>query len=84
MFLDKQETEQTSVENVDDNKDVSVNQKSGKMYEIEVPPKFKCRLKITFRPRYIGLHHEVLEICFLTENRTLGKLVRNLQCKLYE
>lgn len=84
MFLDKEETEQTSVENVDDNKDVWVNEKSRKMYQIEVPPKFKCRLKITFRPRYIGLHHEVLEICFFTENRTLGKLVHNSHCKLYE
>ncbi|KAK1124219.1 hypothetical protein K0M31_006594 [Melipona bicolor] len=61
-------------ENMENNENTLGNQNSRKKYRIEVPPKFKCYLKITFRPRCVGLHHEMLEICFLTDNKTLGQL----------
>ena len=75
MILDEDENVKRNMEN---NKNASGNQNSRKKYQIEVPSKFKCHLKITFRPRYVGLHHETLEICFLTDNKTLGQLVSNL------
>ncbi|XP_076765106.1 cilia- and flagella-associated protein 74-like [Xylocopa sonorina] len=43
------------------------------MYRIEVPTKFKCNLNVSFRPRYVGLHHEIMEVYFLTDNRVFGK-----------
>lgn len=46
-----------------------------KMFQIEVPPRFKCLLRITFRPRYVGLHHEVVKICFSSDERMFGKQV---------
>ncbi|KZC08651.1 hypothetical protein WN55_11236 [Dufourea novaeangliae] len=44
-----------------------------KIFQIEIPSKFKCLLKITFRPRYIGLHHEVMKICFFCDDRIFGE-----------
>ena len=46
-----------------------------KMFQIEVPPRFKCLLRITFRPRYVGLHHEVVKLYFSNDERMFGKQV---------
>lgn len=46
-----------------------------KMFRIEVPPRFKCRLRIIFRPKYVGLHHEVVKLCFFSDDRMLGTQV---------
>lgn len=75
-FLDENGNEETKTEDVSE--DSSSKQESRKKYQIEVPAKVKCHLRITFRPRYVGLHHEVLEICFLSENRIVGKEVLRL------
>ncbi|KOC68528.1 hypothetical protein WH47_06319 [Habropoda laboriosa] len=67
------ESAKSSISCINENENGEINEKSGKKYQIEIPPTFKCNLRITFRPKYVGLHHEVLEICFLSEDRTLGK-----------
>ncbi|XP_076390598.1 cilia- and flagella-associated protein 74 [Megachile rotundata] len=63
--------------NVENNSEEAENdldrKESQKMYQIEVPPKFKCTLRITFQPRYIGLHHEVLEIYFSSNEYIFNK-----------
>lgn len=59
-----------------DNENILENEKCRKLYQIEILPKFKYNFIITFRPKYIGVHHEVLEINFFSGNRMLGKKVR--------
>ncbi|CAL7945540.1 unnamed protein product [Xylocopa violacea] len=65
------EIEGTNVENTSE--DISNTRESRRMYRIEVPPKFKCNLNVSFRPRYVGLHHEIMEVYFLTDNKVFGK-----------
>lgn len=72
-FSAESESEETNGER--DSDDISDKQNSRKMYQIEVPPKIKCDLRITFKPRYVGLHHEVLEISFLSNNSIFDKQV---------
>lgn len=73
--------ERTILGNEEESKSENIleGEKSRKLYQIEILPKFKCDFIIIFRPKYVGLHHEILDINFLSGNKMIGRKVRQYE-----